>query len=540
MAIPPDSSSDRKHSQNASDRVLRRLAVGLAIFSFGVVLAAHNITDGDLWNKLAIGAHVWKYGTVPVRDTFAFTPVLPRYIEHEWGAGTIFFGVLKFFGPAGLMTLKILLAFGALGAAMATGRKLGCAWETMLVLAIPAAACVLLGYIPVLRSHTFTYCFFAVTLLGLEEIRAGRKWPVFILPGMMLLWSNVHGGFIAGLGAIVIYSAFALFTRRQIKLWLLTAFACSAVTLINIYGLKFWAYLLPALFNPRPRIAEWQPLPVFANDVFLAFRILFVLVVLLLLVAWRRTEKKSWPGLTLLALTAALAWHSRRHAPFFGVTALAFAGPFLQTALTDLAAALPQILRTAFKPSLAVAMLYGGIAIFVAAHSLPYASFVLFSPVGHDPVREVDILSRARATGNLATPFAWGGYCSWRLYPRIKISMDSRYETTFPESTFKLDDDFYEKRGTNWARLIRDYPVDYVILEFTQDRLRPQDLLDHGYVLIWVTKGHSALMALQKHAAQLQRVAAELPPTTVNPVDASIPYGWGQADESIDGHGTSQ
>ena len=505
---------------------MRRLVMVLGVLSFAVVLAAHNITDGDLWNKLAIGAHVWKFGTVPVRDTFAFTPVLPRYVEHEWGAGTIFFGVLKSFGPAGLMMLKILLAFGALGAALATGRKIGCARESLLALAVPAAACVLLGYLPVLRSHTFTYCFFAITLLGLEAIRAGRKWPVLVLPVMMLLWSNIHGGFVAGLGAIGVYAAFAIFTRRQSKLMLLVALASGAATLINIYGFEFWAYLVPALLKPRLRVAEWQPLPLLANDVFLSFRILFVLIALLLLVAWRRTAKTSWPGLTLLALTAALAWHSRRHAPFFGVAALAFAGPFLQTALADFAARLPQALRAAVKPSLAIAALYGFVAIFIAAHSLPNASFILLSPVGHDPVRKVDILSRARAEGNLATPFGWGGYCSWRLYPRIKISIDGRYETTFPESTFEMNDDFYQKRGTNWDRLIRDYPVDYVILEFTQQRLRPADLVDHGYALIWSSEGHSALMALQKHAAQLQRVAAELPPTTVNPVDASIPDGW--------------
>ena len=526
MAILPDSSSDRVKSQTAPDRFMRRLAVVLGIFSFGVVLAAHHITDGDLWNKLAIGAHVWKFGTVPERDTFAFTPVLPRYVEHEWGAGTIFFGALKFFGPAGLMTLKILLAFGAVGAALATGRKLGCARETLLVLAIPAAACLLLGYIPVLRSQTFTYCFFALTLLGLEEIRAGKRWPVYVLPLMMLAWSNIHGGFVAGLGAIAVYTLFALFTRRQIKRMLFVAFACGAATLVNIYGPQFWAYLIPALLKPRTRIAEWQPLPLFANDVFLSFRILFALVLLLLLAAWRRTEKKSWPGLTLLALTAALAWHSRRHAPFFGVTALAFAGPFLQTVLADFAVRLPQSLRATFKPALTVATLYGIIAIFIAAYLLPNASFVLLSPVGHDPVREVDILSRAQAAGNLAVPFGWGGYCAWRLYPRIKISMDGRYETTFPESTFEMNDDFFEKRGTNWDRLIRDYPVDYVILEFTQERLRPPDLLDRGYVLIWITEGHSALLALQRHAAGLQRAAAGLPPTTINPVDASIPDGW--------------
>jgi len=323
----------------------RWLAGLLGGLSFAVVLAAYHITDGDLWGKLAIGAYVWHFGTVPDHDLFAFTPVLPHYIEHEWGAGTIFFGVLKHAGPAGLMLLKILLAMGALLAALAAGRKHGCAWETRLVLAIPVSACVLLGYIPVLRSHAFTYCFFAVTLLGLESLRTGNQWPVWVLPPVFLFWSNVHGGFVAGLGAIGVYGAFALLSRQYFQRFLLAGIFCGAVTLINIYGLKFWAYLLPALMNQRPGIAEWAPLPWFASDVFNSFRILFVIVVCLLVLGWRRGEKNNWPGLVLLAITALLAWRSRRHAPFFGVAALAYAGPYLQALCQRIAAALPPPVR---------------------------------------------------------------------------------------------------------------------------------------------------------------------------------------------------
>jgi hypothetical protein len=501
----------------------------LGLFSFTAILGVHNIADGDLWGKLAIGAHVWKYGTVPLRDTFAFTPVLPQYIEHEWGAGALFFGVLKFFGSAGLMTLKIVLALGALLSAIAVGRKTGCAWEALLVLAGPVAACILPAYIPVLRSHAFTYCFFALTLLGLEEIRAGRKWPAFALPVMMLAWSNIHGGFVAGLGTVAVYTVFSLFSGRPARLMLSVAFACGAATLVNIYGLKFWGYLIPALLNKRPHIAEWQPLPLLANDiydVFTGFRILFALVVLLLILAWRRTKKKSWPGLVMLAITAALGWHSRRHTPFFGVTAMAFAGPFLQTLFADLAAFLPARARAALNPGLALMVLYGALAIHVAARILPDVSFTVLAPVGHDPVREADILSRAGSEGNLAVPFEWGCYSFWRLYPRIRISMDGRYETTYPESTYKLNNDFFEKSGPGWDRLIRDYPVDYVILRFARDRLRPEDLFSRGYVLIWLTPGQSALMASQKHAGRLRQVAAELPATTIDPLDASIPDQW--------------
>jgi hypothetical protein len=506
----------------APPSLIRGVTLTLGVLSFTIVLAAHHIADGDLWAKLALGAQVWLQGGVPEHDQFAFTPTLPEYIDHEWGAGVVFFGTLKLFGPGGLMALKILLAFGAMFAALAAGRRLGANWNALLVLAIPAAACLVPGYGPVIRSHAFTYCLFAVTLFCLETIRAGKNVGAFMLPVVMLLWANVHGGCVAGLGTIGVYTAFALLQRKNFKPMLLTAVACFAVTFINPHGAKFWTVLLPAILHPRARIAEWQPLPLFANDPFLAFRILFVCVVALVAVAWRRTEKKSWPGLVMLALTAVLSWRGRRHAPFFAVTTLAFVAPFLESAF----ATAVEKLRAKIQPAVALVVLYGAAAVYVSAQFLPRASFQVLAPVGHDPVREMDILSLAQAEGNLATPFGWGSYCAWRLHPRVKISMDGRYEAVFPESTFELNNDFYDQRGTNWDRLIRDYPVDFVLLEFTQERLRPQDLVARGYALIWVTGTNSALMALEKHAANLREVAARLPDTTINPLDATIPEKW--------------
>src|SRR5262245_40667068 len=196
------------------------LAALLGTISFGVLLASRHIADGDLWAKRALGAHVWNFGTLPHRNVFAFTPVLPEYVDHEWGAGTIFFGLLKFFGPASLMWLKLILAFGTMAVALFTGRRGGSHWASLLVLAIPASACVVLGFVPVIRSHTFTYCLFALTLLCLEEImrhgtisspesfrsrRASMMLPASVIVGTMLIWVNVHGGFVAGLGTIGIY-----------------------------------------------------------------------------------------------------------------------------------------------------------------------------------------------------------------------------------------------------------------------------------------------------------------------------------------------
>lgn len=574
----------------------------LGVLSFGILLCSGHFADGDLWAKLALGAHVWKYGAVPHTDTFAFTPALPEYVDHEWGAGAIFFGLLKFFGPNSLMWLKICLAFGTMTAALATGRRAGCGWGSLLFLAIPGAGCVVLGYVPVIRSHAFTYFFFALLLLCLEEIvcRRGRRvtsqsretvdedrrggfrglphdlaiaqlfWPGLFLVGLIWVWVNVHGGFVAGLGTIAIYTSLAAIqrispgpTQQKGVLWhwkvtlsritsveprffvlLVISLAALLVTCLNPYGISFWRYLLPAVLAKRPFIAEWQPLPVFASDSFLPFRILFFLVLVLVVAGWNRVQKKSWSGLVMLTVTSFLTWRSRRHAPFFGVTAIAFAGPYLTATLTRLqelvSAPRPSSQperagerRTlnpfplfCMNPSIFLAALYGLIALYAAAKWLPEASFQVLAPVGHDPVREADILSLAHAKGNLATPFHWGSYAAWRLYPKIKISMDGRYEAAFPESTFLLNARFFSKSGPDWDRLIREYNVDYVMLDLSQAGLRPEDLVRYGYSLIWVSEGCSALMAREPLAEDLRQIVRALPPTTIDPLDPTIPNRW--------------
>jgi hypothetical protein len=530
------------------------LAAFLGVFSLGVLLASSHVADGDLWAKLALGAHVWRYGTVLHHDVFAFTPVLPEYIDHEWGAGAVFFGCLKLFGPASLMWLKTLLAFGTVMAALLIGRRAGASWAVLLLLAGPAAACIVLGYIPVIRSHAFTYFFFAVTLLCLERIihpedtpaadatlaatRSNRLWPSICILAVMLIWVNVHGGFVAGLGIIAIYTCVALVPKpnfkptQEGKILLGVSMGCLVLSCINPYGIKFWSYLLPAVMAKRPMIEEWRPLPVFAIDIFLAFRLFFVTVVLLVAAGWKRVARKSWTGLLMLAVTALLAWRSRRHAPFFGIAGLAFTGPYLTGVLQAVGEwrdRLPG--RTAgflvrLNPQIALVALYGCTALYAAKAWLPHASFQVLAPVGHNPVREADILMLANAKGNLATPFHWGSYAAWRLYPNIKVSMDGRYETTFPESTFQLNARFFMKNGSDWDQMIKDYPVDYIMLDLTTDALRPEDLQSRGYTLVWKNENLSALMALDKYASRLRQVASQLPDSTIEPLDASIPAKW--------------
>ena len=508
------------------DKAMLFVTAGLGVFSFALLLAYHNIADGDLWARLAQGASIWMRGHLIHEDMFAFTKVLPYYIDHEWGSGLIFYSLLRIFGPQSLIVFKILTAIGAVMFAIATGRFFNTRLSVLCLLAIPAAATVFPGYVLVVRSHAITYLFFGMTLFCLEAMRRGWKWPSFLIVLIMIAWTNAHGGFVSGLGGIGIYTIAAFPEKKIFRTMLVTMLAAFSVTFINPYGAKLWYYLIPALTLKRIYISEWLPMPWRVSDAFVAFRIFFAMTVFTLFMGWKSVKwKKYIPELSILIITAYLALLHRRHAPFFGLAAAAFLGPYIEGALGGSVIARYNTFSKVIKPMTAVVIIYAGISFLTAWRVLPYVTFQVLAPVGAYPVREADILMRANAEGNLVNPLAWGNYLMWRLYPRIKISMCGRYEAIYLPSTRQLYHNFFYKTGDDWDKMLQEYQVDYIILDLRRARLTKEDLNDAGFELIW-HRGNSALYAKTKHARLLKKIASQLPDKTIEPLDPDIPKKW--------------
>ena len=498
------------------------LAAGMAVLTYAVVLAWHNLADNDLWARLAVGAKVWHTGSLWRHDVFAFTPVLPQWVDHEWGMGLLAYAVLKAGGSSGLMLLKIALAFAALGLALDTARRRGAPPAVLLAVAIPCAWAMLPGYVPVIRSHAVSYLCFALVGWLADRVTTDRPrlWP--LIPLVMLAWTNVHGGFVTGFAILGAYAALSHPPAARVPLGWAIALSLAA-TCLNPWGPGFYAYLVPALLHPRPRMTEWHALPLLGRDAFTGFRVLFALALVALPAAWHRlaveARRALRPALALLAVTALAAWLHRRHAPFFGLAA-ALATPQL---LTPLHGGLPRSWLAAIPRLLAAACT--AMALAAAIRLMPDASLQVLAPVGCFPVRECDILAQAGTSANLAVPFDWGSYVAWRLYPRIRISVDGRYEETFPESTFEMNARFYGKEGADWAALVRRHQVDAVLLDTRRTALGPADLAGLGLEAVYATSC-SALWARPDLARRLQPVVATLPPTTIEPLDADLPAHW--------------
>ena len=75
----------------------------------------------------------------------------------------------------------------------------------------------------------------------------------------------------------------------------------------------------------------------------------------------------------------------------------------------------------------------------------------------HYPVGAVDCLASTGFHGRLMVPFNWGAYVSWRLYPGVKVSVDSRYEVAYPPASVEENVAFY-RAEKGWQGVPRRAP----------------------------------------------------------------------------------
>jgi hypothetical protein len=230
-------------------------------------------------------------------------------------------------------------------------------------------------------------------------------------------------------------------------------------SLLNPYGIRYWAYLAQAIPMARPYIGEWQPVA-FDFRSLLGFKALVVLAALTFLA----TPRRQWRGVIVLAVAATVAFRHNRHLSFFAIASVAYLSPQMTPLLGRAMGTLrDRLARWPVLTEVLVAVMLGGLALG-AVHQLRQTSWRLTVPASFYPVGAVEFIRVNHLAGNLATTFTWGEYALWKLYPMVKVSLDGRYETVYPERV--LDDGFRLLYGLGgWWRMLEEYPTDMVLAD---------------------------------------------------------------------------
>ena len=146
---------------------------------------------------------------------------------------------------------------------------------------------------------------------------------------------------------------------------------------------------------------------------------------------------------------------------------------------------------------------------FLFALALPRLQEITVDPaVAGFPVRAVAALEEAGVEGNVAVEFNWGEYVIWRLAPRVRVSVDGRRETVYPDAIYRENLDFMRGQG-EWARLVDRPETDLALV----DRERPAYALMRSHPG-WTLAYQDALAAVFVRAGSpyLAALAAAQPP----------------------------
>ena len=418
-----------------------------------------NEADNDLWGHVFFGREILAERAIARIDSLSYTAAGLPWINHEWLSQVVLGATYEVAGSAGLLLLKFTVACTAFLLVFGLVRRRTQAPHVWGAVGLVTIAIMSRGF--AIRPQMFTYCGAALTLWALDRYQRGQRGTLWLFPALFGVWVNLHGGFILGLGILGWFAAATLVDaeRRSWHSWV-AWLGSLAATGLNPYGPRLLLYVWNELSRAHP-ITEWQrAMPTDPSQVAFFATFAGLVVTLPLLRRWR-TE--GW--LSVLAIGMGLmAMRHQRHTPVFALCAAAPLAAQLERATAWLqsraAFTLSTISRRMINGALAVlaAAQLGLTAVRVARDGV----HVVFDPRDY-PMTAVRALAQVRPSLNLAVPLDWGEYVLWFLAPQVKVSLDGRFATVYPERIVENNFDFFSG-GPGWQRLLELYPTEAVLL----------------------------------------------------------------------------
>lgn len=431
--------------------------LGIAVAGAVLILVAlaRGPIDADYFWHLRTGQLITESG-LPAKDPFSFTYAGP-WTLHEWLGELTIYGLVSTVGEAVTLVLFGLAAALAIAiSALAVARR---GVRTLpLLIAVALASVVLVSYVTI-RPQVLSWLLLGLLLALLLRLDARRpQWSLVLVP-LFVVWANVHGLYVIGLGIVALYAALTLLgatPMSKARGWMagaaVAALLGSMLTPAGPAGILYpLRYLEPSDWG-LANIQEWQS-PDFHDPANLG--LLAVLGCLLLVGARTRP---SWL-LFAAAAGATLALLSVRNGPLAALLGL----PVVALGLDDL---LP-LRRRAAVAARPRRMLEMGIALLLVTAAamimLPQSSTWSDRLHRSFPVAGADLLEELQPDARVLAEYGWAGYLIGRLWDGgARVFVDGRNDM-YPD---KVLTDYSALRAARdgWADLIDAYGVTAILM----------------------------------------------------------------------------
>jgi len=482
------------------------------------------LIDPDYFWHLKTGEYIVAHHALPASDIFSFTRYGQPWVLHEWLFEVVLYGMFAWLGPLGIKLLTITFAMSALGIVFVLTRRIAQSTAIASILMLVATVPFVGGLAP--RPQLVTYTCFAIflfVLLSHKYYNAGRS--LLLLPFLMVIWVNTHGGYVIGIALIglfttcewISYWTDRVRTRQQKQrlVWL-TQVACATTlaSLINPGFLAHWLYPFQVLgMAANERIQEWQS-PNFHDFGPKAYLTLVLLFILSYIFASRKPDVTE---IMIPIFFLVIGFLAARHLP---VAVLAVT-PFIALALSR--GAITAISAGWHRSGLAswyvkwfsskelgqseFVLNWIVLAIFIASLTIYAPTFHSHDKEKANEVLPVDAASFVAAngiTGNMFNDYGDGGYLIYRLSPALKVFIDGRADIYGDKFLTDFLDIYTGK--ANWKEKFDRLSIDFAIVG--KDAPIRQLLLAEGsFKEVYLDQHHSVLLRnTQKYHALLSKL----------------------------------
>jgi hypothetical protein len=485
-------------------------------FSKGMAL----LGDCDTGYHIRAGEWIIAHLSVPRHDMFSYSsPPLP-WTAHEWLSEVIMALIHNTFGLtglaiffAGILALVSLLLF----------RMIRNEGDNILL----AVFIVLLATISsqihwLARPHVFSLLLFLAWYWILEEYRRNDTNRLYLLPPILLLWVNLHGGYLAGFMLLGIYligelpDYFSGNAEKRTEAWqrlkslAITTAVCIPVSCINPYGYHILLFPFNLVSNQliMDSVTEFLS-PNFHEPNPFKYLLLGLVAVLAL-----SRERLKLTELLLLLVFLNMSLYSVRYIPLFALVSAPILMRHTDTLLRNSQSRFTEALRRKANNLATIDATSGGILwpIFAfgavtwlaASGAIQYG----FNPQTK-PVAAVRFIEKANLPGNMFNNDEFGDYVIYAAWPRYKVFFDGRSDMYGTErlKEYKQITNFED----GWEKTLEKYRINWIFFD-TNSRLTRFLKERKDWVLIY--QDRVAAIFIRNIEENQGIIAQHRPPTT--------------------------
>ncbi len=229
------------------------ILLGLAVFQSNL-----EIKDLDLWLHIATGRFIVENGYVPSIDVLSYSIQGKPWINHEWVFQVLVYWIYQAGGADALLMMQAMVVAVTLCFLLLIGYS-----RERQILSVFLLLIVVLVYQMrfTIRPDIFSLLFFTLTIYIMSG-HLDKRWSLYALFLIQVLWTNFHGFFFLG-PLIILWGILDEFVKRHIRL----PFEWNNVGRLTDGEYKrlkqiFGVVILACLFNPLTFEGAWYPIKV--------------------------------------------------------------------------------------------------------------------------------------------------------------------------------------------------------------------------------------------------------------------------------------